>query len=135
MPEAPEVNLDELTEKGLLLRIAQELKSLRVLLTGAVFAQREAEKEIPEYMRRFMDYMHDVSDITYMYESRGNQAPGYVKQEAERCDDRLRQLLTILHTDGGEFEKIRREMAKDKENRWDHTRRLTAPKVNGEQHE
>ena len=128
MPEIPKVNLDDLTEKGLLLRIAQELKSLRVLLTGAVVAQRDAEKEIPEYMRRFMDYMHDVSDITYMYESRGHQAPEYVKREAERCDDRLRQLLNTLHTDGGEFEKIRREMAKDKENRWDHTRQLAPPK-------
>jgi 23S rRNA pseudoU1915 N3-methylase RlmH len=126
--EKPEVDLNDLSDKGILLRIAQELKSIRVLLTGAVHFQREAEKEIPEYMRRFMDYMHDVSDITYMYESRGHQAPEYVKREAERCDDRLRQLLNILHTDGGEFEKIRREMAKDPTNRWDHTRQLSPPK-------
>lgn len=126
--EIPEVNLDELSEKSLLLRIAQELGTIRALCSGLALGVREAEKEIPEYMRRFMDYMHDVSDIVYMYESRGHQAPEPVKREAERCDDRLRQLLITLHVDGGAFEKIRREMAKDPDNRWDHTRRIAAPK-------
>jgi hypothetical protein len=45
-------------------------------------------------------------------------------REVERCDDRLRQMLSEQHSDGGTFEKVRREMAKDPENRWDHTRQL-----------
>lgn len=46
----------------------------------------------------------------------------------ERCDDRFRQLLTEAHTDGGTFEKVRREMVKDENNRWDHTRAIGVSK-------
>lgn len=106
-------------------RIARELKTIRELATVAVTYLRGAESEVPEYMRRFMDYMHDISDVRYMYESLGHQAPGYVKDEAARCDDRLRQLLKKLHSAGEAFEKVRREMAEDPDNRWDHTRQLT----------
>ncbi len=81
-------------------------------------------------MRRFVTYMHDIHDISYMYEERGQQAPLHIRREMERCDDRLRQLLGELHLDGGVFEKVRREMAEDPLNRWDHTRFL--PKPNGE---
>jgi len=109
-------------------RIARELKTQRELLTTLVQFMREAESEIPEYMRRFMNYMHDLQDIKYMYEDLGHQVPEHHKREAERCDDRFRQLLKKLHTDGGQFEKVRQEMAADPENRWDHTRLLYPPK-------
>ncbi len=49
----------------------------------------------------------------------------------ERCDDRYRQLLEEAHTDGGTFEKVRRGMAEDPANRWDHTRQLSKSKENG----
>src|SRR5208282_5400428 len=114
--------------KVLLQRIARELTVIRQLATSGVNYMRNAESEIPEYMRRFMGYMHDLQDIKYMYEDLGLQVPEHHKREAERCDDRFRQLLKKLHTDGGEFEKVRREMAKDEENRWDHTRLLYPPK-------
>jgi len=123
-----EENLSVLSEKDLLLRIARELTTLRQLTTSAVNSLREAESEIPEKMRRFIMYMHDVHDIVNLYHEGGQEAPEHVKREMERCDDRYRQLLAEQHTDGGTFEKVRREMAKDPTNRWDHTRLLTTQK-------
>ena len=38
------------------------------------------------------------------------------------------QAKRVILLDGGTFEKVRREMAQDPENRWDHTRQLTKPK-------
>lgn len=111
-----------------LARQSQELKTIRELLSKVANALIEAEAEIPEKMRRFALYMHAVHDIIYMYEEHGHPVPSYVHREVERCDDRYRQLLNELHLDGGTFEKVRREMAKDPENRWDHTRLLDKPK-------
>lgn len=105
-------------------RIARELKTIRELVSDGIRYMREAESEIPEFMRRFMNYMHDLQDIKYMYEDLGHQVPEHHKREAERCDDRFRQLLKKLHAEGEAFSKVRREMAADPENRWDHTRLL-----------
>lgn len=129
MTDEAEHKLDEkITERDLLLRIARELKTIRELTSHVAGAMREAESEIPEKMRRFIMYMHDVHDVSYMYEERGHQVPTHILREMERCDDRYRQLLKELHLDGGTFEKVRREMAKDADNRWDHTRLLDKPK-------
>lgn len=111
-------------------RISNEMTAIRKLVSGAVNALREAESEIPEKMRRFVMYMHDIHDISFMYHEVGQEAPVWVKAEMERCDDRFRQLLDELHKDGGTFEKVRSEMAKDPLNRWDHTRLLSKPKEN-----
>ena len=109
-------------------RIARELKAIRETVIQAALFQREAESEVPERVRRFVTYMHDVHDVKYMYESQGHAVPQHILREMERCDDRFRQLLTELHGDGGAFDKIRREMASDPNNRWDHTRLLEKPK-------
>ena len=109
-------------------RISRDIGTMLGLMSKIVNAMVEAESEIPEKMRRFMNYMHDLHDVKYMYEELGHPVPQHLKDELERCDDRYRQLLKIMHTDGGAFEKIRREMAKDPENRWDHTRLLGKPK-------
>jgi hypothetical protein len=108
-------------------RIAYDMKIVRTLLTEVVASIREAESEIPEKMRRFIMYMHDVHDICNLYVEGGQPVPSYIHREMERCDDRYRQLLTELHLDGNTFEKVRREMAKDPTNRWDHTRQLSKP--------
>ena len=118
----------EETTESLLRRNAQELKMIREMMTIVVNAIREAESEIPEKMRRFIMYMHDVHDVSYMYEERGHQVPQHILREMERCDDRYRQLLEELHLDGGAIEKVRRKMADDPLNRWDHTRLLDKPK-------
>lgn len=101
---------------------------IRGMMTTVVTYMRDAESEVSEKMRRFIMYMHDVHDVSYMYEERGLPVPSHIAREMERCDDRYRQLLNEAHTDGGTFEKVRREMAKDPENRWDHTRTLSPPK-------
>jgi len=109
-------------------RMAKELKLIRELLSKSINAEQEAESEIPERIRRFVMYMHDMHDVKNLYDEHGVAVPDYVLREVERCDDRLRQLLVSLHVDGGTFEKVRREMAEDPENRWDHTRQISKPK-------
>ena len=106
-------------------RIGREQKTTRELISKFVYVMIEnAEAEIPEFMRRFANYMHDIHDIKYMYEDVGSAVPLHILRECERLDDRYRQLVTRLHSDGGAFEKVRREMAADPANRWDHTRFL-----------
>jgi hypothetical protein len=107
--------------------IARELVKIRELTSKAVNAIGTAETEVPEMMRRFTMYMVDIHTIVHLYEERGLSAPDYVLREMERCDDRLKHLLTDLHTDGGAFEKVRREMTERGGNRWDHTRQLFGP--------
>lgn len=115
------------TDRDILLRIARELKTIREGMGRVLFAIHDAESEVPEKMRRFIMYMHDIHDIKNLYDEHGLPCPQHVLREVERCDDRLRQLLSELHTDGGAFEKVRREMAEDPNNRWDHTRQLAKP--------
>jgi hypothetical protein len=131
MTDFPEVNLDDLNEKALLLRIAQELGTIRKGMTTVLTYIRDAESEIPEKMRRFMNYMHDLHDIKYMYEELGHSVPPHQLREMERCDDRFRQLMEEQNREGGTFNKVRREMASDPANRWDHTRLLDKPKEQG----
>lgn len=107
-----------------LANIRRELATIRQLSTTIVQYVREAESEIPEKMRRFMNYMHDAHDVKYMYEELGHPVPPHLLRELERLDDRYRQLLREMHLEGGAFAKVRAEMASDPDNRWDHTRLL-----------
>lgn len=117
---------DELSDlKAELNRIAREMTTVRQLVSDVVNYARNAESEVPEFMRRFANYMHDLHDIKYMYEDLGHSVPQHLLQELERCDDRFRQLLAKLNTPGEAFEKVRREMAADPLNRWDHTKLLS----------
>jgi hypothetical protein len=124
--EEPEYKLDDsVTERDLLFRISRELTTLRKQNTELLSFMRDAETEVPESLRRFANYMHDVHDIKYMYEESGQSPPKHTLDEIERLDDRYRQILKTHNTDGGAIEKIRREMAGDEENRYDHTKQLT----------
>ena len=105
--------------------IAADMKIMRQLLTEGLKYLRDAESEVPESLRRFMNYAHDVHDVKYMYEELGQPVPKHLLDELQRVDDRYRQVLKTMHSEGGALEKIRREMAEDPENRWDHTRQLT----------
>ena len=122
------MNEPEHSAEVYLKRIAEDIKIIRQQMTDAVRYMREAESEVPEKMRRFVMYWHDLHDIINIFEGRGNPPPDYIRKEMERCDDRFRQLLTEAHTDGGTFEKVRREMVKDENNRWDHTRAIGVSK-------
>ena len=105
-------------------RIADDIKIIRIQMTEVMSYLRDAESEVSEKMRRFIMYAHDLHDVCFMYESRGQPAPEHVRREMERCDDRYRQLLKEAHEPGGTFEKVRRKMAGDQENRWDHDRQI-----------
>lgn len=109
-------------------RIAKDQKMIREMLVEVINYMRDAESEIPEKMRRFIMYFHDVHDIVNLYHEGGQVPPDHILREMERCDDRYRQILEDMHKDGGTFEKVRREMAEDPNNRWDHTRQLAKPK-------
>ena len=108
-------------------RQSRELKLIRELMVEVIKYIRDAESEVPEKMRRFMNYMHDLHDIKYMYEELGVAVPPHHLREMERCDDRFRQLIEEQNAEGGTFNKVRREMASDLQNKWDHTRQLPAP--------
>lgn len=108
-------------------RIARELKSIRELATVAVTYLRDAESEIPEKYRRFVNAFHDVHHVGWVYEEKGHPIPPHVLRELERLDDRYRQIIAEMNMQGGAFDKVRREMASDPMNRWDHTRILPPP--------
>ena len=122
---------DETTasDRDLLLRIARELKTLREGMGKALFAIANAESEIPEKMRRFANYYHDVVHIKSEYIVLGIPAPKWVDAEMERCHDRFRQVLEESHGEDGAFAKVRRDMAEDPNNRYDHTRLLDKPRA------
>ena len=105
-------------------RIGREQKTTRELISKFVNSMIEAESEIPEKYRRFTNAMHDIHDIKYMYEDVGSSVPQHILRACERFDDRFRQIERDMNAEGGVFNKIRREMAADPENRWDHTRLL-----------
>lgn len=130
MTDEPEYKLDDsVTERDLLFRISRELIQIRQGMNKALFAMAEAEKEIPEKMRRFMNYFHDVVHVKGEYVSLGLQPPEEIDKEMERNHDRARQILHDLHSDGGHFEKVRRDMTQHPVTpRYDHTRQLAKPK-------
>lgn len=107
--------------------IRRELADIRKLTSRAVNAMQEAESEVPEQMRRFANYFHDIVHIKGEYHSLGLKCPSYIDREMERCADRFRHLLEDLHADGGAFEQVRRDMAQRPGNVYDHTRQLAKP--------
>lgn len=126
----PEEELKSDSAIALLQRIARELTTIRQHTTLVIGYVRDAEADMPERYRRFVNAFHDVHDIKYMYEEHGQPVPEYILSEIRRMDDRYRQILEELNQEGGTFNKIRREMSKDPTNRYDHTRQLAAPKEN-----
>jgi hypothetical protein len=108
--------------------IAADIKLMRQQFTELNKYIREAESEVPEKLRRFMNYSHDVHDVKYMYEEVGQPVPQHLLDELQRLDDRYRQILKDMLSDDGVLGRVRREMAGDPENRWDHTRQLSFKK-------
>lgn len=107
--------------------VRRELATMRQLLSEGIRYLRDAEAEIPERIRRFSHHMHSIHDIKYMYEELGVVPPPHLLVELERVDDRFRQIIAEENAEGGAFAKIRREMATDPKNRYDHARALPPP--------
>lgn len=112
------------TEIDYLHRIARDIQSLKSQMAQVITSIADAESEIPEKMRRFMMYFHDLHDIRNTYIEHGLTPPPYVDREMERCDDRFRHLLEDQYADTGTFEKVRQEMSSRPGNRWEHNRLL-----------
>lgn len=104
------------------------LQSIKSMVGEVVVYMKDAESEVPEKMRRFIMYMHDVHDVMNMYTEQGHVVPDYILREAERCDDRYRHLLKDGNTDLGWIEKVRQQMSNEPGNRWDHSRLLPREK-------
>ncbi len=119
--------MGERTDATELAEIRRELGTIRHLLSEGIRYLRDAESEIPERIRRFSHHMHSIHDIKYMYEELGVPIPDHLKEELQRVDDRFRQLLAEENAEGGTFSKVRREMATDPKNRFEHTRQLPGP--------
>jgi hypothetical protein len=125
MTEEPEYKLDDsVTERDLLWRIFRELVVIRKNGTELLSFYRDAEAEVPESLRRFANYMHDVHDIKFMYEEHGSKPPPHTLDELERLDDRYRQILKEQNDVGGAIGKIRAKMADDPDNRYNHKKQL-----------
>jgi hypothetical protein len=103
-------------------RIARDIRQIRLDVAKALNAIGEAESEVPEKVRRFTMYFHDVRDLVSMHEERGLVPPPYLLREIERCDDRFKHILQDQFGDGGTFERVRRDMTERGGNRYDHTR-------------
>ena len=130
MSEGIETRLDKMI--GLLERLVRDQRDTYLQIQKFVHAMvEEAEAEIPEKYRRFANAMHDIHDIKYMYEDVGTVVPPHILRACERFDDRFRQIEEEMNKEDGVFGKVRRKMASDTRNRWDHTRYLGPPKENG----
>jgi hypothetical protein len=105
--------------------LQQDIHMIKNMMAEVIIYMKGAEAEIPEKMRRFMNYFHDVRDIRFMHEETGQPAPAWIDREIERLYDRYRQLLEVQNQEDGTFANVRREMAADPLNRYDHTRLLT----------
>lgn len=116
----------ELTESQLKV-MQQDIHMIKNMMAEVIIYMKAAEAEVPESMRRFMNYFHDVRDIRYMHEEHGHPAPSWIDREIERLFDRYRQLLEEQNKEDGAFAKVRAKMAEDPANRYDHTRLLSKP--------
>ena len=109
-------------------RMSRDIRAIRGDLATALNSMREAEAEVPEKMRRFIMYYHDVHDIRNLFHESGIEPPREVNSEIERCTDRFIHLVHDLFDDNGVFEKVRQEMAERHGNRYDHKRLLPTSK-------
>ena len=107
--------------------MARDMRELVRHIRDVVRYMKEAESEVPEKMRRFIMYFHDMHDLRDLYHQAGVEPPGHILREIEKCSDRLKHLLDELYTDGGAFEKVRQEMSKRSGNKYDHTVLLASP--------
>lgn len=116
------------TSEAAILNLARDMREVLLSLRKVVSYMEDAESEVPEKMRRFIMYMHDVHDVSNMYEERGLPVPEHIRHEMQRCDDRYRHLLEDGQADIGWLTRVRAEMTKRPGNRWDHGSMLPKPK-------
>lgn len=109
-----------------LANLARDMRAILLELREVVRYMKEAESEVPEKMRRFIMYFHDVHDIQNLHHELGLMPPKYLNQELERCHDRFRHILEDMYGDQGTFERVRQDMTNRGGNRYDYSKQLTA---------
>lgn len=114
----------ESMSEAYLKNIARDIQDLKGMMREAINAMTAAESEVPEKMRRFANYFHDVVHIKEAYVYLGLTPPPHIDRQMERCSDRFRHILDDLNAEDGAFERIRRDMATRAGNRYDHTKLL-----------
>jgi hypothetical protein len=122
--ESPQPNVDHESQTAALQRMARDIQDIKSNLLQVINYMHEAESEVPEKMRRFIMYFHDVHDLITLYHSIGQEPGPWILRETERCADRFRHLVEDLEKPGEAFEKVRREMSTRPGNRYDHTKLL-----------
>lgn len=80
-------------------------------------ALHKAEQEVPEHMRRFTMYFHDLHDVMNFYHEIGQDPPSYIKREVERCHDRMAHLIEDETNQGGTFHAVAQKV-KDRGGRY-----------------
>lgn len=120
--------LESEDDKSDLAMLRRDMRAILLELREVTKYMREAESEVPEKMRRFIMYFHDVHDLITLYHSTGIEPPKHILREIERCSDRFRHLLDEQYGDSGAFEKVRQDMTKREGNRYDYTHQLTTEK-------
>lgn len=100
MPGTDDLILDQLRDNNkLLLELVECVK----LGLGAL---HKAEQEVPEHMRRFTMYFHDLHDVLNFYHELGQVPPTYISREVERCHDRMAHLIEDETNQGGTFHAV-----------------------------
>ncbi len=110
-------------------RVARDMRQMLLELREVTKYMRDAESEVPERVRRFIMYFHDVHDMQNLYNELGLVPPQHIRQEIERCADRFKHILEDMYdTDKhGGFEKVRKDMSGREGNRYDWTKALAKP--------
>lgn len=111
-----------------LAHLARDMRAILLELREVVKYMKDAESEVPEKIRRFIMYYHDVHDIKNLYNENGQEPPRHIYNEIERCSDRFRHILDEMYGDQGAFEKVRQDMTKREGNRYDYSHQLTTEK-------
>jgi hypothetical protein len=109
-----------------LANLARDMRAILLELREVVKYMKEAESEVPEKVRRFIMYYHDVHDIVNLHHEGGLSPPKYLHREIERCHDRFRHILEDMYADQGTFERVRQDMTTKGGNRYDYSHQLTA---------
>lgn len=112
-----------------LARIARDMRAMLIEMRDVTRYMREAETEVPERVRRFIMYFHDVHDMQNLYNELGIPPPLHIKQEIERCADRFKHILEDMYDKDkhGGFERVREDMTQRGGNRYDWSRALAKP--------
>lgn len=101
--------------------VLEELRKLNSKIGLVLDAVHKAEQEVPEYMRRFTMYYHDLYHIRLAYDEKGVPPPEHIMIELERAHDRMRHILDEENNQGGTFHRIRQQMDKMEGNKYTHS--------------